>query len=243
ENTAELDAAGVAELEERVRRRGGVARGALHHRQPARAVEDDGRRREPVDEVAEAARRVRPPHGAPPVRVLLDQAPEPGAAGGASDPRGGAPPRDPGAPPGTRPVAPGGAGQVPAGRRGRPSLGRGQAPRPGRRLWIRVGADRARALAGELLRGRRSRVPTGVGHPRDFSAGGICREGYNESVDVYSAFAARYPFPVDHFQEHAIRAIEAGQSVIVSAPTGAGKTLVAEFAIHLARDTGRRIAS
>ncbi len=61
-------------------------------------------------------------------------------------------------------------------------------------------------------------------------------------MDVYSAFAARYPFPLDPFQEQAIRAIEAGQSVIVSAPTGAGKTLVAEFAIHLARETGRRIA-
>jgi superfamily II RNA helicase len=61
-------------------------------------------------------------------------------------------------------------------------------------------------------------------------------------VDVYSAFAARYPFPLDPFQEQAIRAIESGQSVIVSAPTGAGKTLVAEFAIYLARETRRRIA-
>ena len=61
-------------------------------------------------------------------------------------------------------------------------------------------------------------------------------------MDVFSAFAARYPFPLDPFQEQAIRAIEAGQSVIVSAPTGAGKTLVAEFAIHLARACGRRIA-
>src|SRR5438105_2309975 len=99
EDTAELDAAGVAELDERVRRRGGVARGALHHRQPARAVEHDGRRRESIDEVAEAARRVRPPHGAPPVRVLLDQAPEPGPAGGAIDdlraaPVGRGPPAD-----------------------------------------------------------------------------------------------------------------------------------------------------
>ena len=34
----------------------------------------------------------------------------------------------------------------------------------------------------------------------------------------------------------------AGKSVIVSAPTGAGKTLVAEFAIHAALDAGRRIA-
>src|SRR5439155_1185962 len=79
------DPRAVAELEERVRCRPGVARGALHDRQPAGAVEDDGGRREPIDEVAEAARRVRPPRGAPPVRVLLDQAPEPGAVGGAID--------------------------------------------------------------------------------------------------------------------------------------------------------------
>jgi superfamily II RNA helicase len=63
-----------------------------------------------------------------------------------------------------------------------------------------------------------------------------------KNVDLYSAFTARYTFPLDPFQEQAIRAIEAGQSVIVSAPTGAGKTLIAEFAIHLARATGRRIA-
>ncbi len=61
-------------------------------------------------------------------------------------------------------------------------------------------------------------------------------------MDVHSAFAARYPFPLDPFQEEAIRAIQEGHSVIVSAPTGAGKTLVAEFAIHLARATNRRIA-
>src|SRR2546422_8259235 len=54
-------------------------------------------------------------------------------------------------------------------------------------------------------------------------------------------FRARYPFSLDDFQLEAIRAIEAGQSVIVSAPTGAGKTLVAEFAIHMALATGKRI--
>src|SRR5947199_10519246 len=52
----------------------------------------------------------------------------------------------------------------------------------------------------------------------------------------------RYPFPPDDCHLEAIRAIEAGQSVIVSAPTRAGKTLVAEFAIHTALATGKRIA-
>jgi superfamily II RNA helicase len=59
---------------------------------------------------------------------------------------------------------------------------------------------------------------------------------------LFEQFRARYPFPLDDFQVEAIRAIEADQSVIVSAPTGAGKTLVAEFAIHAALAAGRRLA-
>ncbi len=60
--------------------------------------------------------------------------------------------------------------------------------------------------------------------------------------DLIESFKARYPFLLDDFQLSAIAAIRAGQSVIVSAPTGAGKTLIAEFAIHAALDRGRRIA-
>jgi superfamily II RNA helicase len=61
-------------------------------------------------------------------------------------------------------------------------------------------------------------------------------------VSAFEAFQSRYAFPLDDFQVQACRAIEGGQSVIVSAPTGAGKTLVAEFAIHLALAGGRRLA-
>src|SRR5258705_12699302 len=61
-------------------------------------------------------------------------------------------------------------------------------------------------------------------------------------MELLERFRSRYPFPLDDFQVEAVRAIEAGQSVIVSAPTGAGKTLVAEFAIHAALAVGRRIA-
>jgi superfamily II RNA helicase len=61
-------------------------------------------------------------------------------------------------------------------------------------------------------------------------------------MDLFERFRSGYPFPLDDFQIQAIRAIEAGQSVIVSAPTGAGKTLVAEFAIHAALAAGRRLA-
>src|SRR5437764_6427046 len=59
---------------------------------------------------------------------------------------------------------------------------------------------------------------------------------------LFERFQARYPFPLDDFQVEACRAIAAGQSVIVSAPTGAGKTLVAEFAIQMALEQGKRVA-
>lgn len=60
-------------------------------------------------------------------------------------------------------------------------------------------------------------------------------------MELLESFRSKYPFALDDFQLEAIRAIESGQSVIVSAPTGAGKTLVAEFAIHAALAAGRRI--
>lgn len=42
-------------------------------------------------------------------------------------------------------------------------------------------------------------------------------------------------FPLDDFQEQACRALANDRSVLVAAPTGAGKTIVGEFAIHLAQ--------
>jgi superfamily II RNA helicase len=60
--------------------------------------------------------------------------------------------------------------------------------------------------------------------------------------DLLQSFKARYPFPLDRFQQDAIAAIIDDKSVIVSAPTGSGKTLVAEFAIYTALARGRRIA-
>ncbi|WP_306233387.1 DEAD/DEAH box helicase [Agrococcus beijingensis] len=55
------------------------------------------------------------------------------------------------------------------------------------------------------------------------------------------AFARAMPFGLDPFQREACEAIEEGSSVLVAAPTGAGKTVVAEFAIHLTMEapTGR----
>ncbi len=49
-----------------------------------------------------------------------------------------------------------------------------------------------------------------------------------------SAFAAAQRFDLDPFQWQGCTALEDGHSVLVAAPTGAGKTVVGEFAIHLA---------
>ena len=53
--------------------------------------------------------------------------------------------------------------------------------------------------------------------------------------------AALYPFPLDNFQLQAIAAIDAGKSAVVCVPTGSGKTLVGEYAIHRALARGKRV--
>ena len=48
-------------------------------------------------------------------------------------------------------------------------------------------------------------------------------------------------FELDAFQEEAVQAIAAGESVLVAAPTGAGKTVVAEYAVEFALKRGERV--
>ena len=54
-------------------------------------------------------------------------------------------------------------------------------------------------------------------------------------------FEAELPFPLDEFQIEACRALESGAGVLVAAPTGAGKTVVGEFAIHIAMSSGQKV--
>ncbi|WP_067843839.1 DEAD/DEAH box helicase [Nocardia lijiangensis] len=51
-------------------------------------------------------------------------------------------------------------------------------------------------------------------------------------------FSAELKFVLDPFQRDACRALEDGHGVLVCAPTGAGKTVVGEFAVHLALASG-----
>ncbi len=50
-----------------------------------------------------------------------------------------------------------------------------------------------------------------------------------------------FPFELDEFQHQAIAALGAGQSVVVCAPTGSGKTLIGEYAIHRALSIQKRV--
>lgn len=50
-----------------------------------------------------------------------------------------------------------------------------------------------------------------------------------------------FPFELDDFQKDACNYIDNGKSVVVCAPTGAGKTVIAQHAIHRALEEGTRI--
>ena len=53
-------------------------------------------------------------------------------------------------------------------------------------------------------------------------------------------FRGQYPFELDEFQLRGCEAVEDGFGVLVCAPTGSGKTVVGEFAIHQALALGQK---
>ena len=61
-----------------------------------------------------------------------------------------------------------------------------------------------------------------------------------QSFPMLKDFSGLYGFELDDFQVRACQEIEQGRGVLVAAPTGSGKTIVGEFAIHLALQTGRK---
>lgn len=53
-------------------------------------------------------------------------------------------------------------------------------------------------------------------------------------MSLRHTFESRFSFSLDPFQVEAMDALDSGQSVLVAAPTGAGKTIVGEYAVHRA---------
>lgn len=64
--------------------------------------------------------------------------------------------------------------------------------------------------------------------------------GARNNFALSSEFADSFSFPFDDFQIKACWALEAGKGVLVAAPTGAGKTVIGEFAAFLALHHGRK---
>ncbi len=62
----------------------------------------------------------------------------------------------------------------------------------------------------------------------------------NRSSPLLARFADGYGFSFDDYQREACAHVEAGSGVLVAAPTGAGKTIVGEFAVFLALHQGRK---
>ncbi|WP_406229822.1 DEAD/DEAH box helicase [Nocardia sp. NBC_01009] len=61
---------------------------------------------------------------------------------------------------------------------------------------------------------------------------------HRSQVGELAKFSAELSFTLDPFQRDACAALEGGHGVLVCAPTGAGKTVVGEFAVHLALAAG-----
>ncbi|MUM18774.1 RNA helicase [Mycobacterium sp. CBMA271] len=62
----------------------------------------------------------------------------------------------------------------------------------------------------------------------------------SSNTDALAHFSKGLSFALDPFQVRACTALENGHGVLVCAPTGAGKTIVGEFAVHLALAAGRK---
>ncbi|MDO9380069.1 MAG: DEAD/DEAH box helicase [Nocardioidaceae bacterium] len=62
----------------------------------------------------------------------------------------------------------------------------------------------------------------------------------NRQNPQVAEFRGLYEFGLDDFQIEACKALEDGHGVLVAAPTGSGKTIVGEFAAHLAIEQGRK---
>jgi ATP-dependent RNA helicase HelY len=59
-----------------------------------------------------------------------------------------------------------------------------------------------------------------------------------EAKTHLGAFARTFSFELDDFQRQACKSLQEGRGVLVAAPTGAGKTIVGEFAVYLALQRG-----
>lgn len=68
-----------------------------------------------------------------------------------------------------------------------------------------------------------------------------CTEKFNNTDEKYQEYFDRFPYPLSDFQKWAIFAIVNGHHSLVTAHTGSGKTVPAEFAIQFFKEQGKKI--
>ena len=109
-----------------------------------------------------------------------------------------------------------------------------------------AGSPRSRA-PGTCRTSRRPTRSTAARAPRALAAcradAGAPRPALDCVVTTPAAFAARTRSRWTSSRSTAIDALDAGRSVLVAAPTGPGKTVVAEFAIERALDAGGKAST
>ena len=70
----------------------------------------------------------------------------------------------------------------------------------------------------------------------------VCLSNYNSEDEIkYGDYFKKYRFELSTFQKHAIESIVTGNHSLVCAPTGSGKTLVADFAIEYMFNLGKKV--
>jgi len=70
----------------------------------------------------------------------------------------------------------------------------------------------------------------------------VCSQEYpQENEEKYSEYFNKFPYPLSPFQKHALEAIVEGHHVLVTAHTGSGKTLPAEFALQHFVGMGKKV--
>lgn len=69
----------------------------------------------------------------------------------------------------------------------------------------------------------------------------ICPFSYlSENENIYNTFYQQFRFPLHDFQKWAIESIVTGNHVLITAPTGTGKTVPAEFALNYFHSIGKK---
>lgn len=68
----------------------------------------------------------------------------------------------------------------------------------------------------------------------------VCLKNYNNEIK-YGDYFKKYSFELSNFQKYAIESIVTGNHSLVCAPTGSGKTLVADFAIDYMVSLGKKV--